>query len=95
MRKRALALRTMAVFDSDFLSADAVFAADPDATLGSSEEYDELKTFFVRCWATRELPQPLDDEQAAAVAATSGDVQVVARAGSGKTRTLVARVIFL
>ncbi len=95
VRKRALALRVMDALDSDFLFADAVFAADPDAALGSSEEFDELKTFFVRCWATRELPQPLDDEQAAAVAATSGDVQVVARAGSGKTRTLVARAIFL
>lgn len=37
----------------------------------------------------------LDLEQSAAVAATKGDIQVVARAGSGKTRTLVTRAIFL
>ncbi len=94
-RKRVLIVRLKDVFESDFLSADEVLAADPDAELVSAEEYDELKTSFVRDWATRELRQPLDSEQAAAVAATSGNIQVVARAGSGKTRTLVTRAIFL
>ncbi len=94
-RKRALVDRLEDVFDSDFLSADGVLAADPDAELISGDEYDELKTRFVLDWAARELPQGLDPEQAAAVAATSGDVQVVARAGSGKTKTLVTRAIFL
>jgi DNA helicase-4 len=36
-----------------------------------------------------------DDEQAAAVAAVHGHIQVVARAGSGKTATLVNRAFFL
>lgn len=94
-RKRALVARLEDVFESDFLSADGVLAADPDAELLSVDEYDELKTSFVRDWAARELRQPLDSEQAAAVAAASGDIQVVARAGSGKTRTLVTRAIFL
>jgi len=83
------------VFESDFLSADEAFAADPDADLLGEDEYQELKTRSVRDWSVRELQQPLDSEQAAAVAATMGDIQVVARAGSGKTRTLVARAIFL
>ncbi|PLS83123.1 MAG: DNA helicase UvrD, partial [Actinobacteria bacterium] len=94
-REKALVARLEDVFESDFLSADAIFAADPDAELVGDEEYGELKTSFVRRWAERELGQDLDLEQAAAVAATSGDVQVVARAGSGKTRTLVTRTIFL
>ena len=94
-RKRALAARLQDAFERDFLSADKVHAADPDAGLIGADEFDGLKTDFVRAWADRELQQPLDHEQAAAVAATSGDVQVVARAGSGKTRTLVTRAIFL
>ncbi len=93
VRKRALVARLKEVFESDFLSADGVLAADPDAELVSSDEYAELKTSFVRHLATRELGRNLDSEQAAAVAATSGDVQVLARAGSGKTRTFVTRAI--
>lgn len=93
-RKEALVARLKDVFESDFLSADEAFAADPDADM-LGDEYQELKTRFVRNWSARELQQPLDSEQAAAIAATVGDIQVVARAGSGKTRTLVTRAIFL
>jgi len=94
-RKKALSARLKDAFKTDFLSADGVLAADHDAELISGEEYAELKAQFVRDWAARELQQQLDFEQAAAVAATVGDIQVVARAGSGKTRTLVTRAIFL
>jgi len=94
-RKRALVARIKDVFETDFLTADAVLAADPDASLLSAGEYDDLKAPFVRAWAEQELRQQLDSEQAAAVGTTAGDVQVVARAGSGKTRTLVTRAIFL
>lgn len=94
-RKKALVARLKEFFESDFLFADEVLAADPDAALVSDKECDELKTLFVREWAARELQVQLDLEQSAAVAATKGDIQVVARAGSGKTRTLVTRAIFL
>ncbi|HNT78249.1 MAG TPA: UvrD-helicase domain-containing protein [Anaerolineae bacterium] len=94
-RKRGLLARIEATFISDFLSADAVRAADPDAELLDEREYEEIKRRFVRDWAARELSLTLDEEQAAAVAATGGDIQVTARAGSGKTRTLVTRAIFL
>jgi DNA helicase IV len=93
-RKRAVIARVQHAFESDFLSADRVLAADPDATLVSGPEYQALKTRFVQDWVARTLQHPLDSEQAAAIAATEGDVQVVARAGSGKTRTLVTRALF-
>ena len=52
----------------------------------------------MQSWAERflnpEAPRP-DDEQAAAIGAVEGNVQVVARAGSGKTATLVNRALFL
>jgi len=94
-RKKGLVARLKEVFESDFLFADEGLAADPDAALLSDKEYDELKTLFVREWAARKLQVQLDLEQSAAIAATKGDIQVVARAGSGKTRTLVTRAIFL
>ncbi len=94
-RRRAVVARLQDVFESDFLSADRVLAADPDAELVRGPEYDEFKTRFVQDWAVRMLQQQLDSEQAAVIATTGDDVQVVARAGSGKTRTLVTRAIFL
>ena len=94
--KRQFIVRIENTFERDFLSADFFRAGDPGGNLISDEEYAELKTSFVRDWVLREIPQhPLDPEQAAAVGATAGNVLVVARAGSGKTRTLVTKAIFL
>jgi len=50
---------------------------------------------FVRDWADRELGPGLDTQQAHAIAAVHEHVLVTARAGSGKTRTLVSRAAFL
>jgi len=78
-----------------FLSADSYFDTIADAGLVSREQYQDLKTQHVRSWARSCLEQELDEEQAAAVGVCEGDALVVARAGSGKTRTLVARAAFL
>jgi len=81
-------------FESDFLNTDRIVRAAPDAELIDGDEYARLKAQFVQRWAhDRQLE--LDQEQAAAVAATEGDTLVVARAGSGKTQTLITRAIFL
>lgn len=92
-RKRALVARLKALFESDYLSADGVLAVDPDAELVTGEEYGKLKIEFVQDWTSRNLGQPLDSEQASAVAASGGDIQVVARAGSGKTEQSSCRSI--
>ena len=94
-RQQALIDRTRSAFASDFLSADKRLQCDPDRGLLSDAEYLELKFQFIQEWAKRVLHQPLDVQQAKAVAAAGGDVQVVARAGAGKTRTLVTRALFL
>ena len=94
-RKDALIRRINNAFLSDFLSADQIWETDPDKDLLALDAYRSQKIGFVQGWAARELGLNLDSEQAAAVAATGGDILVVARAGSGKTRTLVTRAIFL
>jgi len=94
-RKKAVIARLQHAFELDFLSADRVLSTDPDVELVRGPEYQALKTRFVLGWAARTLQHSLDLQQAAAIAATGCDVQVVARAGSGKTRTLVARAVFL
>jgi len=98
-KKQALIDRINSVFNSDFLAADNYWKSDPDSKLLSDTEYRQQKAKFTQNWAKREkLPSPnidLDIEQAAAVAAYGGDIQIIARAGSGKTGTLVTRALFL
>ena len=94
-RRQALEAEMDERFCDGFLSADAFFASHADAALVGEDAYLKHKAAFVRQWAQSQLGEPLDDEQAAAVAATTGNVLVEARAGSGKTRILVTRAIFL
>jgi DNA helicase-4 len=105
-RKRILASASEAV-KADYLSADrefrrltreAGFMAGEISTL--EYEYNRIKISHVKQCLTRttcgeqSVPPP-DDEQAAAIAVTRGNVQVTARAGSGKTMTIINRVAFL
>ena len=83
-------------FECDFLSADSLFREEfLEEGLISQKEYQDLKADYVCRWVSQELGTELDREQAAAVSATEGNILVTARAGSGKTRTLVARAAFL
>ena len=94
-RRQALLARVERSFEEAFLDADRRRAVDPDKTLITDAEYHARKVAFVRRWARMTISETLDPDQAAAVAASGGDIQVVARAGSGKTRTLVTRALFL
>ena len=93
--RQRVARRFEEILDSDFLNADDVIHSDPDSVLLDDAQRQDIRTRFVQRWAEAGLKEPLDLDQAAAVAATSGDVLVTARAGSGKTRALVTRAIFL
>ena len=94
-RRQRVAWRFAEILGSDFLNADHVIQSDPDSVLLDDAQRRDMRARFVQGWAEAELKEPLDLDQAAAVAATRGDIQVVARAGSGKTRALVTRAIFL
>ncbi|MDO8684743.1 MAG: UvrD-helicase domain-containing protein [Armatimonadota bacterium] len=85
----------------DFLSADSFFETSC-AQLISDEEYQNEKASFAKAWITTNTPPDQngnkkipDNEQAAAISAVHGHIQVVARAGSGKTETLANRTFFL
>ena len=88
---------------SDFLGAD-VFFQESFTGLITEQEFEAEKLSFVKAWITANTPSSkdgskqsldLDDEQVAAIASLHGHIQVVARAGSGKTTTLVNRALFL
>ena len=57
--------------------------------------FERIRNEFVQDWVEEQMEMRPDEEQATAIAATDGDVKVTARAGSGKTFTLVARAVFL
>lgn len=93
--KRTLLDKLRWHFKHDFLRADSFFQGQCSAHI-SSEEYDSEKVKFVRSWAKKNKLDPEPDlEQAAAIGAVHGNIQLVARAGSGKTATLVNRARFL
>ncbi|MGL4555261.1 MAG: UvrD-helicase domain-containing protein, partial [Gemmataceae bacterium] len=71
---------------------DDFVPAEDDVLRG---QLDEIKTQFVRDWASRQIAHALDREQAAAVGSVHENLLVTARAGSGKTSTLAARAAFL
>ena len=84
-------------FERDFLTAYDFYQTQCTDHI-SLKEYNTEKVNYVQSWAEEfldpEKPTP-DPEQAAAIGAVDGNVQVVARAGSGKTATLVNRAQFL
>jgi DNA helicase-4 len=94
-RHHRLTRRLSAAFEANFLRAADVFAADPDRELIGHQGFHDLRGQFVRDWTARELGDMLDDDQSQAVAAVDGNLLVRARAGSGKTRVLVDRGMFL
>lgn len=87
-------------FCSDFLSADSFFE-ESCADIFTEQEFEAEKSLFVKNWIAANTPsrhgskQLPDEEQVAAIASLHGHIQVVARAGSGKTTTLVNRTLFL
>lgn len=81
---------------TDFLGADAFYEAECQSLL-SREDFEALKVDFVDGWLRANLPREssFDRDQIQAIASVSRDTLVSARAGSGKTSTVVARAFFL
>ena len=78
----------------DFLAAE-LFYEQSCANLVSLTEFETEQINFVQSWTEAQRIEKPDTEQAAAIAAIHKHVQVIARAGSGKTATLVNRAYFL
>lgn len=80
----------------DFLGADAWFDSWNTGGHVARSDFEDWKASFVQRWVREVLnDDKFDIEQARAVSTTSNDLRLVARAGSGKTRTIVTRALFL
>ena len=93
-RERHLELAAEAL-SIDYLTAGRHARDDQDPVDLPDEIWQQARVKFVQDWSSGELKVDLDDEQAATVGSLDRDVKVVARAGSGKTRVLTARALFL
>ena len=84
-------------FKSDFTGALEYFKETCSGIL-NEDEFEAEKISFVKNWIkvnrkpNSKLP---DDQQIAAISSVHEHTQVIARAGSGKTTTLVTRTLFL
>lgn len=99
-KEKAIA-KLLECFENNFLGADSLFEKQYSRII-PREEYEAEKIGFVKSWIGENTPcdkngekRLPDDEQTAAIAAVHGHIQVIARAGSGKTTTLVNRTLFL
>lgn len=81
-------------FEENFLNTDKFYHAQCREYI-SFQDYQTEKFSYVQSWVKDNLNSSPDLEQAAAIGAGEGHIQVVARAGSGKTSTLVNRALFL
>ena len=102
-KQRASKLQEMRnIFESDFLNSELFFKAESLRPISITKKiFEHEKNVFVKNWIksnalaiNKENSLP-DSEQLTAIGAVSGHIQVVARAGSGKTTTLVYRTFFL
>ena len=92
--KENACVRIKEQFEGDFLSADSLYEEQYSKII-SRVEYEAEKTCFVQSWVRSHTKTELDGEQSTAISSYGKHVQVIARAGSGKTTTLVNRAIFL
>ena len=80
--------------NQDFLSSEEFYKKHLSPSL-SEQSYHNFKASFVKAWIERKEKGVVDRQQANAIASVDRDTIVTARAGSGKTATLVNRIVFL
>lgn len=101
-RKRDAALAELReCFQKRFLMCDELFSNRLCRHIRKAE-FEREKVAFVQNWiltnasaADGKAPKIPDEEQAMAIATHGNHIQVVARAGSGKTETVANRAVFL
>jgi DNA helicase-4 len=99
-RLEELVLDTEDWFQTDYLSADNRFQSKY-GSFNLESEYRHLRRSYLRGWfeanvsASQSEELKLADEQLDAIGEVHGNIQLVARAGSGKTSTVVYRAFFL
>ena len=82
-------------FNDQYLETVKILQNFIDQKVVEKSDVNALVSSFVQNWSRAKLGISLDKQQALAVGEIGGDIRLTARAGSGKTATLVTRAIFL
>ena len=93
-KKKLLIEQIQNTLKQDFIYTNKFYESSCKTDI-SQLEYKDIKQKFIQNWIKRNLDNKSDLEQSVAIGSVNSHVQVVARAGSGKTSTLVNRAIFL
>ncbi len=93
-KKNLLLLDLDKILMTSFIEANVFYYHELQSYI-SQHEYNAKKQNFVQSWIKSHLNNNADLEQSIAIGSVNSHVQLIARAGSGKTSTLVNRAIFL
>ena len=93
-KKKSLIEQIQNTLKQDFIYTDKFYESSCKTDI-SQLEYKDIKQKFIQNWIKRNLDNKSDLEQSVAIGSVNRHVQLIARAGSGKTSTLVNRTIFL
>ena len=97
-KRASFVARINTAFEADYLSTYHFYKANNSEHLLTKEEFVKLQKNYVAKWFASNTSEPQivpDDNQISAICATDKNIEVVARAGSGKTATIVNRFRFL
>lgn len=97
-KQKELILKINHAFETDYFSAELFFEEHNKENLLSSSEFLQLQDSYLEKWFSEHTPKggfPPDKDQCKAIGSTRKNIEVVARAGSGKTSTIVNRYRFL
>lgn len=100
LQAEAMHQDALLLYESSYLEADSILERKY-GQLDVGAELSQIKIDFLRNWFEEhrgdqsESEVKLDDEQLHAIGSVNGHIQLVARAGSGKTATVVFRAFFL
>lgn len=83
-----------AEFQNDYLNAEKFYATNLRQQV-TQKDFEHARAAFVKTWFNQYPDAQIDEEQAIAIADTTFHTLVTARAGSGKTATIVNKIIFL
>ena len=94
LRKEKAIAQIREKFEHDFLHADQFYKKNLSSIL-SNHEYEKEKIRFVQGWISQKTSMYPDGNQAKAIGEIHRNIQLVSRAGSGKTSTIINRALFL
>ena len=98
VKKEALAEHIKSILETDYMNSAQLIAAANSENLFSESEIESLKETFIADWFSEHMQDARnypDKHQLAAIGALQKNIEVIARAGSGKTTTIVNRFRFL